>query len=364
LDLYSGLPGIALFLAHLDRLTGTPRHQETLQRIIQTMRGMLQPARTKVKAVGAFDGWGGILYALVNLSVLMDEPALLDEATSLLDVLPGLIADDTHLDIVSGAAGCIGGLLTLHHRAPTSRALVAAAACGERLLAQVKFMEQGIGWLTPVSPDRALCGFAHGAAGIAWALLELGAVTGDERFRQAAQQAWVHERSLFSFEAGGWPDLRSAGTGASQGSANGAPRALAAWCHGAAGIGMARVRAMSLHEDVALREEVAAAVTLTLRKGFGQNHSLCHGDLGSLDLLLHADSVLGTEARLSDETTRLARQVLDGIGQGDWRCATPRSIETPGLMLGLAGIGYGLLRIAAPARVPSVLLLEGSKPGA
>jgi lantibiotic modifying enzyme len=28
-------------------------------------------------------------------------------------------------------------------------------------------------------------------------------------------------------------------------------------------------------------------------------------------------------------------------------------------MIGLAGVGYGLLRLAAPERVPDVLLLEG-----
>jgi lantibiotic modifying enzyme len=32
-------------------------------------------------------------------------------------------------------------------------------------------------------------------------------------------------------------------------------------------------------------------------------------------------------------------------------------VETPGLMTGVAGIGYGLLRLAAPLRVPSVLAL-------
>ncbi len=39
----------------------------------------------------------------------------------------------------------------------------------------------------------------------------------------------------------------------------------------------------------------------------------------------------------------------------DWRCATPLAVETPGLMTGLAGIGYQLLRLADPASVPSVL---------
>ena len=33
-------------------------------------------------------------------------------------------------------------------------------------------------------------------------------------------------------------------------------------------------------------------------------------------------------------------------------------VESPGLMTGLAGIGYGLLRLAEPTRMPSVLVLE------
>ena len=40
-----------------------------------------------------------------------------------------------------------------------------------------------------------------------------------------------------------------------------------------------------------------------------------------------------------------------------WLCGIPHGIETPGLMIGLAGVGYGLLRLAAPNDVPSVLVL-------
>ena len=40
----------------------------------------------------------------------------------------------------------------------------------------------------------------------------------------------------------------------------------------------------------------------------------------------------------------------------------PLGVETPGLMTGLAGIGYGLLRLAAPERVPNVLGLAAPVP--
>ncbi|NJL57749.1 hypothetical protein HC928_23425 [bacterium] len=41
-----------------------------------------------------------------------------------------------------------------------------------------------------------------------------------------------------------------------------------------------------------------------------------------------------------------------------WACGTPTGVETPGLMMGLAGIGYQLLRLANPQSVPSILTLE------
>jgi lantibiotic modifying enzyme len=45
-------------------------------------------------------------------------------------------------------------------------------------------------------------------------------------------------------------------------------------------------------------------------------------------------------------------------GQGGFRLIsdTPAGAFKPGLFRGIAGIGYQLLRIAAPDRVPSVLL--------
>ena len=51
--------------------------------------------------------------------------------------------------------------------------------------------------------------------------------------------------------------------------------------------------------------------------------------------------------------------VASGEKEG-WLCGVPLAVETPSLMVGLAGMGYQLLRLAAPERVPSVLLLETS----
>jgi hypothetical protein len=57
------------------------------------------------------------------------------------------------------------------------------------------------------------------------------------------------------------------------------------------------------------------------------------------------------------ETERIAAMVLQSIERDGWLSGLPLGVESPGLMTGLAGIGYGLLRLAAPERVPALLLL-------
>jgi lantibiotic modifying enzyme len=121
---------------------------------------------------------------------------------------------------------------------------------------------------------------------------------------------------------------------------------------------MARLRSLEFVDDSQIRAEIDAALETTVADGFGGNHSLCHGDLGNVDLLLLAGARLD-DPRWPAESRRLAGMILGSIERNGWRCGVPVAVETPGLMTGLAGIGYGLLRLAAPTQVPSVLTLEG-----
>jgi lantibiotic modifying enzyme len=52
-----------------------------------------------------------------------------------------------------------------------------------------------------------------------------------------------------------------------------------------------------------------------------------------------------------------AARALSSIEQQGYVPGTPLGVQTPGLMTGLAGIGYQLLRLAEPESVPAVLLL-------
>lgn len=347
-NLYDGLAGISTFLAYLGELSGEPRYASLAREAVTTMIDQLVQYKSVLTAVGGFTGWGGIIHALVHLGTLWGDEQLLDIAEGIVADLPARVDQDGHLDVVSGSAGCIASLLSLHAVRPLGSALLVAIQCGERLLATGQQFPVGTAWKTSAVPTEALAGFAHGAAGFAWALSRLAEATGCDAYTSAAAAAVDYERTLHVEGEGNWRDLRPV-------TAPGDParRPMTAWCHGAPGIGLARLCSASLLDATTTRE-VTEALSTTMAAPEGINHSLCHGDLGNLDLLLQY-----TE-RYDDEAVRrrawgTAQRIAQAVRGSDWRCGDP--VETPGLMTGLSGIGYGLLRVAAPELAPSVLTL-------
>ncbi|MBL8943471.1 MAG: type 2 lantipeptide synthetase LanM family protein [Myxococcales bacterium] len=362
--LYDGLPGVALLLGYFGAVTGDAAATELSRRAVAGVRGNLaidgMPAD-----LGAFSGAGGLIYTFAHLAALWGDTALLDHAHAIADDLRARAGSDATFDVVGGVAGAILGLGALWSVDPRSTVVEAAIACGERLLAGAR--EDGVALVWPPSATPTglpLTGFSHGAAGIAAALAELHAITGDPRWRASAERALAYERSRFDVARGNWPDLRF-------GEDDGAFQT--AWCHGAPGIGLARLRSLGLatspasrgdgtsdRDDAVAHEEIRAALGTTIAHGFAGSHCLCHGGFGNLELLIaaHAAGGIGDrdelERTIATQTTRFLDE-LDRVGP---RCATRTGVETPGLMTGLAGIAFALLRLAAPTQVPSVLVLE------
>ncbi len=352
-DLYDGLPGVILFLAYLDAVTGEGKYSELARQALVTFRRQIEQTRSSLKAIGGFTGWGGIIYTLTHLGTLWNEATLLREAEAVVELLPPLIDQDNHFDIISGSAGCIAGLICLYKSTQSHSALSVAVKCGERLVSQAQALDRGIGWIVPATGERPLTGFSHGAAGIAWALLKLAVASGEERYRKAASDAIAYERAFFSSEAGNWPDLRVSNDSVTESDKQ---KFMVSWCHGAPGIGLARLRSLEHLDDPFIRSEIETALQTTLRRGFGWNHCLCHGDLGNLELLLQASQIFGSRWR--DHLDRVTSMIVHSMDRIGWLCGNPMRLESPGLMTGLSGIGYELLRLAEPERTPAVLVLQ------
>jgi type 2 lantibiotic biosynthesis protein LanM len=354
-DLFDGIPGLALFLAYLGALdspTETLRErQESYTNLadaaLNSLRHQLKYESYLINSIGGFNGWGGLIYTFAHLGTLWQKPELIFQAVEWVKLLPPLIAKDEQLDIIGGAAGCIVGLITLYQCVLDPKIKAVAIECGDRLIARSQIMEKGIGWVT-IPGCKPLTGFSHGAAGIAYALLQLAAFTGEERFQKTAISAMNYENHLFSKTVKNWSDLRIEEPGKTFYGWG--------WSHGAPGIGLGRLHSLSWIDNAEIRADIKAALETTKTRGFGYNHSLCTGDLGNLELL-NSYQYLCNFPQERAEIHRLAANILASIEQQGWICDIPLGGESLGLMKGIAGIGYGFLRLAAPDRIPSVLIL-------
>jgi type 2 lantibiotic biosynthesis protein LanM len=350
-DLYGGLPGIALFLTRLASVTGEARYHQLARKAIASVLRQLDSVPLW-PSVGVFAGRAGVIYAFTHAGLLLRDAALIERAEQLVPSLRAAIATDSHFDLISGSAGAILGLAALHAVTGSSATLAAIRAAAEHLVAHAVRAPHGVGWRTPLTGDAPLVGCSHGAGGMAFALLTAWGLTEDTRFERTARAAIAYERGTFSTEARNWPDLRPATSATS----DRARPCMTAWCHGAPGIGLMRLAGLRYADDSNIRDDVARAVHATLRHGFGRNHSLCHGDLGNLELLASAAARVD-EPGLRSSAACFAGGVLRTIREHGWRCGVPLGVETPGLMMGLAGIGDGLLRLAEPS-LPSILMLQ------
>jgi len=345
-SLYDGVAGLALFFAWLGAATQRSDFTDVARRAAHRIRASMEGrGREDRRSIGAFSGRSGGLYVLAHLATLWNEPGLLDEVLEAeLDRLAVLIPEDPSLDVLGGAAGCAMVLLGLRDR--SSRCLDLARLCAERLLERATPQTRGLGWIGAVSAVP-LAGFSHGAAGIAWALLALSEALGDERYAEAARLGIEFERTLYVAEQRDWLDRRLDPPCLSS---------CSAWCNGAAGVGFGRLLIRHHVDDEASHREIETAIGRTLESGFGGDHSLCHGAIGNVEIVLQAADILG-RADWRRAALKRAAAIRAAVARGDWRCGTPRELEIPSFMTGLAGIGYGMLRLWS-GFVPSILRLE------
>ena len=352
--LYDGAAGIAIFLAHLSALTGDRlQRQAAVGALNCAFSGLDRLAPDFLSSI--YSGAAGVAYAAIQAGEALGERSMVRRGLDLLMSCTNTPLDGKWLDVLGGSAGCIPVLL--------QHGLVEEAVThGKVLLRAAVKSDRGWSWDTMTGQTTAnLTGYGHGAAGIATALLELWRATRDNEFKAAALEAFRYEQSYFSQENHNWPDLRSM-------TAYGVPASqtvyAVAWCHGAPGIGLARLRALEiLGDEPAIRHDLDAAIQSTLASlnAPGTNMSLCHGTAGNADLLIDAARTLD-RADLLLAAENAARQAIDQQAQGDmpWPCGVNGGGETPNLMLGLAGIGYFFLRLNNSRNVPSVLLLRGA----
>lgn len=359
-DLYGGLSGAALLAGAYLRETEAGRADPvdglealfagllaSLDAAEETQLGRLETGKlVRPPAPGAYLGLGSRVWGRLVLSDWgLDAGSGLDRAARLARQLPRAAAASDLNDLLEGTAGAIPPLLALARRTGDAAWVEMARAMGDALCDAAQPQDKGVLWLDPRFP-RGLGGFAHGATGVGWVLFQLAEATGDARYRSTAEAAFAFEDALYDEEDRNWLDLRILGQ----------PTA-AAWCHGSIGIGLGRFDLDPQLENSATRRSLGIAADATHRFGLGWNHTACHGDLGAWEVLDRAIALGEGPDGLTRESLMAA--ILTSLEEHGPVCGIVRDAFVPGLLAGVGGVAYQLLRWHPDSGLPSILTLGG-----
>jgi type 2 lantibiotic biosynthesis protein LanM len=353
-SLYDGVCGIAVFLAAHASVMGCKSSGElalaAVSHIRKSLRGGNAARIARALGTGGATGLGSIVYALAIMSkCLHDDDLLADAHRTAALFSEDLIASDTQLDIIGGSAGGILGLLRLYRDSQSEEVLARATKCGDHLLAQTRNGSIGRRTWIGQGAHKALNGMSHGAAGYAYALAGLGATTGREDFLEAASECIAFENSSYDETYHNWPDYR------------GDKGSLwpCQWCHGATGIGLARVAMMRRagRGSTLLAADVFKALAGVERGWPGDVDTMCCGTFGSIEFLCEAGAALGRPDLGNLASRRMMAVIETALATGDYRWNAFSSRFNLGLFRGLAGAGYTILRRADDS-LPNVLIWE------
>ena len=357
LDLGAGTAGTLLGLAELVSEIGDDAHRAVL------MQGASHLAERQAmcpRLPGLYVGEAGIGAALLRCGQVLGEPALIEDAAQ----RSAWVADQPHRspDLYVGSAGRLRLHLMLWDETGEPAAIAAAIAAGEALLRAAEHGPVGAVWWTippgyEAMSGNAYLGYAHGAAGIADALLDLFEATGREDVLQAVRGAarWLAAHGVHVLRDGRglhWPSVIGGTPGG------------AYWCHGAGGIGTFLVRAAEsgcVADASVLAHRAGLTVAAATR---WLNPTQCHGLAGSIELLLDLYRATGDASWLEQARafgTLMAAFAIEGGGGLVWPSEAPGAFA-PDYLTGYAGVATCLLRLAAPERLPHLLSREGFAP--
>jgi type 2 lantibiotic biosynthesis protein LanM len=354
-DLYNGICGIGVFLAAHAAVTGNTASAELAYAGLAQLRNNLKSRNAarmaRALGLGGAVGLGSIVYALAVMAKCLHDDALLADARQAAQLFTDdLIAADKQLDVVSGSAGGILSLLRLYRDCRSDDVLRLAVKCGEHLLGQPRLGPEGQRtWVGQGSGPRGLNGMSHGAAGFAYALTSLAQATGRAEFAQAAAECMAFENSSYDAERHNWPDLRDVG-GLSW---------PCQWCHGAPGIGLARIATSRLRgmDDGRLAADIQNAIEGVEQGRPTAVDTLCCGALGGVEFFCEAGDALGRDDLRALAAQQLTAVLRSAAAAGDYRWNSGKGRFNLGMFRGLAGVGYTLLR-RVDGSLPNVLIWQ------
>lgn len=344
-NLYSGNSGMAIFYASLAAVTKETTYKTRAYEVLRPVIAYLEVANLEKEIqIGAFNGFYGALYSVYQAGKLLNDDDLISLVKKHLEATAKILPVSTQHDLIGGNAGALAVLLLLEESAllPKASWHKIYNALLSKLEKEVTQTDEG-DWYWG---KEGYVGYAHGTAGITPILYEIFKRTGRMELLDWIKRAMAFERKQFDPEAQNWKrSLKDA---------NCSPN----WCHGAPGTLLSRISLLKkgYHDDF-IEAEVQMALQTTIDKGFGNDMCLCHGDFGNLLILQEAAAFLQDEAlikRVNATLVEMVTLVSERLDTGYFERQ-----ENYGIMTGLTGVGYALLKLTdSENALPNLLSLS------
>jgi lantibiotic modifying enzyme len=359
--LYSGSPGVVLFLLELHQATGDRAY-------LDDARKGADELMTKVPSesgMGLYEGVAGLGFTLGETWRATKDDTYRKAALKAVKVLADRAAPvgkgvqwSNTTDIISGSAGI--GLFLLYAdevlKDPGARAL--AVRAGDRLLDLGTPDKGGTKWAMDPSFPRLMPNFSHGTAGIAYFLATLYKATREQRFLDGALSGARYLQAIANTEGNiclvqhDQPDNLDL--------------YYLGWCHGP--VGTARLfyqlslatgdKTWMTWVEKSANGILTSGIPEKRTPGFWNNVSQCCGSAGVAQFFLDLYGVtrepkhLSFAQKMTDDL--LARATRDVTGtrwvQAENRIQPNLLVAQTGYMQGAAGIGMWLLRLDGAQR--------------
>lgn len=374
--LYDGLLGMAVFTGALYRLTEKLAYKETadycIDKTVKQMEAIIPVMERYRISLGYSNGIGGYIAGLRTSAQYTGNKDAAETANKLLHAITEKsIFNDTALDVLGGISGLVlaltkdDGLLNDSNCSEYTKQLL--EWCGKHLLAErSKALETYQVWNSKEG-SQPLTGLGHGVSGIALALVKIYETIGGAEYLDAASNSIGYENAVYDEDSWNWPDYRIDKRKLNQISINpvteNPKRFMSGYCAGAPGIGLSRLGLLkSAGGNQALKEaldrDLKRANHFVKEVSLESRDHLCCGRTGGIDFLIEKAMRLDDAEAMECAKEKISALIFEKQVRGHYSLmnADGHYTKNPTLFQGTAGIGYEMLRIAAPEIIKSILI--------
>ncbi|SCW61619.1 Lantibiotic modifying enzyme [Ruminococcaceae bacterium YRB3002] len=353
--LIDGVLGLGVFFAAISRLSGDEQVRSEALRllglIVERLDRSLDALREvpviypNIENVSLSSGLAGKIMGCCLIGRYLGdgccEPSYLERCRMMVSLIEKMDLRYEKCDVFAGLAGLLKVLCSFDESFEINGVRELCNRLADRIVASAGITYNGgLIWKT-LTPPWAMSGAGHGQSGIASALYLAGKRLERDDLCRFAMKGFEFEADVYDPRigvCGAWPDRRRGEV---------TTEYINGYCSGAPGIGLNALRlGYPGSSDVVEKAARSAANEPLMYKDF-----LCCGNSAVVEFLLQA-------GRVDEARARMAYVIRRSREQGYYNCVNNmcENVFAPSLFYGVAGIGYEMLRLAAPGETWSALV--------